>query len=171
MEKRLSTRRREGGDQSLLSRYCRRSQLTQGFLFIFGRHFPLAHQSEVCCSLFSPKVMRMIYYLIQVLRRKKKMLNLCTIQIQWLWRHLAFKFIRYDHESSSPSSLIIMIYDDHHSSGMVLDSRGWASTKAGRLFLLIMYFFSSDSSFWCHSCLLSIQQLPLFRFGHFSLYT
>ena len=98
VEKRLSTRRREGGDQSLLSRYCRRSQLTQGFFVYFlGDIFFGNRRFVVHCFLaHRPKVMRMIYYLIQVLRRKKKMLNLCTIQIQWWWRHLAFKFIRYD---------------------------------------------------------------------------
>ena len=47
----MSTRRREEGDQSLLSRYCRRSQLTQGF-FVYFLGDIFLWQSEVCCSLF-----------------------------------------------------------------------------------------------------------------------
>ena len=53
------------------------------FVYFLGDIFFGNRRFVVHCFLaHRPKVMRMIYYLCQVLRRKKKMLNLCTIQIQ-----------------------------------------------------------------------------------------
>ena len=118
------------------------------FCLFFERHF--FWQSEVCCSLFfgTPTQGDEDDLLFDSsFKTKKENAKSLYNSNSVLMKRLAFKFIRYDDNviwwwsSSSPSSLMIMLYDIHHSSGMVLDSRGWASTKAGRLFLLIMYFF------------------------------